>query len=100
MAKRRPAEFWVGHVEAWRQSGLTQVLYCARHGLGIKAFGRWLRKAREGLAQEGGLSLTLIPAGLVSPAPHRAVTLHSPGGWRIELSADVAGLADLLRQLP
>jgi len=49
MAKRRPARFWVEHMEAWRQSGLTQVSYCARNELGIKAFGRWLRKSREGL---------------------------------------------------
>lgn len=100
MSKRRPAQFWEGHVEAWRQSGLTQVSYCAHHGLGIKAFGRWLRKSREGSAQNSGSSLTLVPVRLTSALPHSAVTLHSPGGWRIELSAEGAGLSELLRQLP
>lgn len=99
MTKRRPAQFWEGHVAAWRQSGLTQVSYCSHHGLGIKAFGRWLRKAREGSMQNSA-SLTLVPARLATPLSHSAVTLHSPGGWRIELSAAGAGLADLLRQLP
>jgi len=33
MAKRLGAEYWQWHLDAWRQSGLTQVAYCARHGL-------------------------------------------------------------------
>jgi len=100
MAKRQTTEFWQGHLEGWRKSGLTQVAYCVRHGLGIKSFHRWRRKEREA-AQTAKLPLTLIPLRLGAPATVSAVRLHSPGGWRIELPADAAAwLADLLRQLP
>lgn len=100
MAKRQSAEFWQGHLEAWRQSGLTQVAYCASQGLGTKSFARWLRKERHA-AQTAGMPLTLVPVRPVAPVADSAVRLHSPGGWRIELPANGAPwLADLLRQLP
>jgi len=99
MAKRQPAEFWEGHLEGWRQSGLTQVAYCARFGLGIKSFARWRRRHKE--AANVAKPLTLVPLNLGAPATDCVVRLHSPGGWRIELpSGCVAWLADLLRQLP
>jgi len=100
MAKRQTMEFWRRHLEAWRQSGLTQVAYCARHGLSIKSFHRWRHKERE-VAQTVKLPLTLVPASLGTPATIDGVRLHSPSGWRIELPASGAPwLADLLRQLP
>ena len=47
------------------------------------------------------LPLTLVPISLGGPAENRVVTLHSPGGWRVELAAgSTTLLADLLRQLP
>ena len=38
MAKRRGAEFWQKHLDAWYQSDLTQEAYCIRHGLSDKTF--------------------------------------------------------------
>lgn len=35
-------EWWSVHVEAWQRSGLTQVKYCAAHGLQRNTFARWL----------------------------------------------------------
>jgi len=100
MSKRQTAEFWKGHLEGWRQSGQTQVAYCASHGLGIKSFARWRRKEKNA-AQTTGAPLTLVPVGLGRPATDSVVRLRSPGGWRIEMSAgDVPSLAALLRQLP
>jgi hypothetical protein len=100
MAKRQTTEFWQGHLEGWRQSGLTQVAYCASFGLGIKSFHRWRRKERDA-AQSAKLPLTLVPLSLGAPATGSVVRLHSPGGWRIELPMGrVPWLADLLRQLP
>lgn len=100
MTKRHSPEFWQGHLEGWRQSGLTQVAYCTRFALNIKSFSRWRRKAR-GAAQTARLPLTLVPVSPVAPATGSIVRLHSPGGWRIELPAGgTPWLADLLRQLP
>lgn len=100
MAKRQALEFWQGHLEGWKRSGLTQAAYCASHGLHIKSFSRWRSKTREA-AQTGNSLLTLIPISVAAPASCAVVQIHSPGGWRIELSAvSATTLADLLRQLP
>ena len=100
MANRQTSEFWQQHLEAWQRSGLTQVAYCASHGLRIKSFGRWRTKTRETLQASNSL-LTLIPISVATPLSLGVVQIHSPGGWRVELPAvSTAMLADLLRQLP
>jgi hypothetical protein len=100
MAKRQTAAFWEGHLEEWQRSGLTQVVYCASHGLHIKSFRRWRSKTREA-AQTSNSLLTLIPIRVAAPVAGSVVQIHSPSGWRIELPAMSATmLADLLRQLP
>lgn len=99
MAKRLGAEYWQWHLDAWRQSGLTQIAYCARHGLDVKTFYRWRRKG-DAVALASS-SLTLVPVSIGAPATGSIIRLHSPGGWRIELPAGgTPWLADLLRQLP
>ena len=101
MAERRTSEFWQGHVEAWRQSGLTQVDYCASHELSIKSFYRWRRKEETESIASAAPSLTLVPISVAAPVPNGIVRLHSPGGWRIELpTGNTLRLAELLRQLP
>ncbi len=97
MAKRQGEEFWRKHLEAWGQSGLTQVAYCERHGLSEKSFYRWRRKEAGGLAR----SLTLVPVSVTMPEAEGVVRLHSPGGWRIEIPGHSGPwLVELLRQLP
>jgi hypothetical protein len=100
MANRQTSEFWQQHLDAWQRSGLTQVAYCASHGLRIKSFGRWRTKTRAA-AQAGNSLLTLIPISVAAPVSVGVVQIHSPGGWRVELPAVSATLlADILRQLP
>ena len=100
MAKRHGVEFWRGHILAWRKSDLTQVAYCAQHGLSLKSFYRWHRLEKEAIAA-GKDTLTLVPASVAAPVPGNVIRLHSPGGWHIELPAGEAPwLADLLRRLP
>jgi len=36
--------FWVVHLEAWRQSGLSKARYCADHRLDVGTFTRWLEQ--------------------------------------------------------
>ncbi len=100
MTKRQTREFRERHLEGWRESGLTQIAYCASHGLHIKSFSRWRSKAREDV-QAGDSWLTLIPLSVAAPGADSAIQLPSPGGWRIELpSGSAPWLADFLRQLP
>ena len=111
MAARQGTDYWQEQVEGWRQSGLSQIAYCTHHGLNIKSFRRWRTKLQR--AATTATSLTLVPINVGIPATtpairlgkcvnfESALTLHSPGGWRIELATgNPAWLADLLRQLP
>jgi hypothetical protein len=102
MAKRRGAEFWNRHVEAWSHSGLTQAAYCKAHGLTRKSFYRWRGIAKKATAKPSSKSsLTLVPISVAAAAIGGTVQLHSPGGWKVELpKGDASWLADLLRQLP
>ena len=100
MAKRRGAEYWRRHLEAWRESGLTQVAYCASQGVSLKSFCRWRGKEKEARAA-AATSLTLVPVRIDQLEAAHVVRLRSPGGWEIELPDRRASwLADLLRRLP
>lgn len=35
--------YWSMHIEAWRQSGLSQAAYCGEHGLSKHTFRKWLK---------------------------------------------------------
>jgi hypothetical protein len=99
MAQRQGKEFWQGHLESWRQSGLTQVAYCAARGLSIKTFTRWRSKERDGLFGVGR-RLTLVPVCASSPITDSDLQLHSPRGWRIEMRGlALAEVAAVLREL-
>jgi hypothetical protein len=96
MAKRLGSKFWREHHESWARSGLTQVAYCAGRGLSLKTFQRW-----RGKELAAAKPVTLVPVSVNTAMRGGGIQLHSPGGWRIELSgANTAGLAELLRQLP
>jgi hypothetical protein len=45
----RPRPAWLEHVRAWRASGWSCVAYCARHDLDLRAFHRWVARARASL---------------------------------------------------
>ena len=102
MAKRRGAEFWKRHVEAWSGSGLTQAAYCRTHGLPRKSFYRWRGIAKKASTlRRSNASLTLVPVRTAAEVKVGTVRIHSPGGWQVELSGgDASWLAELLRQLP
>ena len=34
-------DYWQGHLESWRQSGLSQAAYCRRHNLKYVNFRKW-----------------------------------------------------------
>jgi hypothetical protein len=101
MAKRHGPVYWQNHLDACKQSDLTQKDYCAQHGLSTKSFYRWLRKEKDTLAAAKP-SLTLVPVSVVGTATTgNLIRLHSPGGWRIELpSGSAPWLADVLWHLP
>jgi hypothetical protein len=95
MEARSKQDTWNQHIHAWRGSGLSQVAYCARHGLKAGTLAYWASKQRK---EAGGL--TLVPLSLESGAA--GPILYGATGWRLELPVQASPdwIADLLRRLP
>ena len=97
---------WRRHVEAWRESGLSQVDYCHQHGLNRKTFSLWTRRDQGEPSMVKDTSLELIsvqvsPSVPVATAEASALLLRFPHGAQLELSTAVPPrwLAELLRCL-
>ena len=46
-APRRNRQFWIKHVERWKNSNLSKAAYCERHSLNIGNFYNWSRPERS-----------------------------------------------------
>ncbi len=62
-SKEEKRRYWQGHIESWRQSGLSQAEYCRRNSLPIKSFGYW--KRRNSKSSRG--QLNFFPLVLSNP---------------------------------
>lgn len=78
------------HVDAWRQSGLTQRAYCHQHGIKRSSFKNW---SSNGSRQEP----TCIPVIITSSEPVREVTLQFTSKCQVNLS--IPELITVLRAL-
>ena len=96
---------WRRHVEAWRESGLSQADYCQQQGLNRKTFSVWTRCVQGGLFLDKDAPLELRPVQLEPSAPvastPASVMLRLANGVKLELSTAVSPrwLAELLRCL-
>ena len=97
---------WHRHVEAWRESGLSQADYCRQQGLNRKTFSLWTRRDQGDPSMDKDTSLELIsvqvsPSAPVAIAEASAILLRFPHGAQLELSTAVPPrwLAELLRCL-
>jgi hypothetical protein len=90
---------WEKHIEAWRESGVTQAAYCRRHGLSAGYFSQRLRAHRVAPVVGGQ---ALIPVR-IEPAASASggLVLHRGQGLRLEIPASVSPrwLAELLQCL-
>jgi inorganic triphosphatase YgiF len=96
---------WQRHVEAWRESGLSQADYCHQHGLNRKTFSLWTRRDQGDPSMARDTSLELIavqvsPSVPVATAEASALLLRFHDA-QLELSTAVPPrwLAELLRCL-
>ena len=100
MHQKQSEAYWQEQLDGWRQSGLTQSAYCVKHGLNVKTFNRWHKKAKQHQTTKEA-TLTLVPVHVAGLAVRGMVQIISPGGWRIELSdTSFATLNDVMRCLP
>ena len=68
-------QFWQSHINAWKQSGISQADFCRRHGLDIKVFGYWKRKL---VSKSEGVSF--VP---VSIKPSHSASVKSVSSLKI-----------------
>lgn len=91
---------WLGHVQAWHDSGLTQAAYCRQHDLKPKALAYWVRRSRQTLRDD---TLNLVPLTVQIPPVPAAATLclQHPSGWQLSLpdAVEPTWLAQVLRGL-
>ena len=94
---------WQRHVEAWRESGLSQADYCRQQGLNRKTFSLWTRRDQGNPTIDRGTSLELISVQVSAPVASTPVSvmLRLANGVKLELSTAVSPrwLAELLRCL-
>lgn len=89
MANRQT--YWQMHLDAWRQSGLSQANYCKQHGLSLSSFGYWLHRRAELTPPTAA-----VPIVVAKPSIETQVEVRLPNGWSVRLSAS----ADSLHVLP
>ena len=91
--RQRGRSEWEGLVSGWERSGLTQAVYCARHGISVGSLQRWRRIFDEEATASpvgGSASSEFVPVTLVGepPAPGGAeLTLVLNDGVRLEIGA-------------
>ena len=93
------------HVDAWRESGLSQAVYCRQQDLNHKTFSVWTRRVQVDLSMDKNVPLGLLPVQVEPPASvantQASMMLRLAHGAQLELSTDVPPrwLAELLRCL-
>jgi uncharacterized protein YceH (UPF0502 family) len=99
MTKQENRDFWLAHIEAWKQSGQRQLDYIEQHGLKRHAFGYWVRKYNRHLALSSVVKL--VPVRREQALLAQALTLNRVDGWRLSIPAGTSAqwLGDLLRSL-
>ena len=75
------ATFWGRHLVAWRDSGLSQAVYCRRHGFSLACFGYWRGKVRSTLLLSAPSAQALVPI-VVSEVPRsdECIEVRLPNG--------------------
>lgn len=67
-------QFREKHIAQWRESGLSQVEYCRKNKIGLKAFQYWKRKSKHS-----------VPATLVELHIPKSLPIQTPGDHHPQL---------------
>lgn len=97
-------DYWLSVLRQWRQSGLSQVDFCAQHGLCIRGFRRWRTRLGSEVAHSlagpaASEAAAFLPLQLVGERGEVEVMLAQ--GDRMRLSGTYAEtlVASLIRRL-
>lgn len=72
---RRKQKFWSVHIDAWRQSGLSQAEYCRRRGLKSYQLSYWVNR--------GPCRSASLPALVEVALPKAAAMVAGESGLRL-----------------
>lgn len=88
--------YWQTHLDAWRQSGLSQASYCKQHGVSLSSFGYWLHRRAKSTSPTAA-----VPILVAKPSIETHLEVRLPNGWSVRLpgSAESLHLLPLLRAL-
>jgi hypothetical protein len=76
---------WRECIQAWKQSGLTQKVFCSEHHLGLSTFQRWRRKLMAQEKSNGTAAVSFLPVSVMGPSDS-GLTLLINDQLRIEIS--------------
>lgn len=82
-------QFWEDHIQAWQQSGLSQVEYCRRNNLKDHQWWYW----RKRISQPCDTDVTFVPlhfssSKITNQISRGAISVVTPNGYRIECDND------------
>lgn len=78
--------FWQAHIDAWRESGLSQVAYCKQHKLSLSSFGYWRHKRVSPV-----MPVAAVPIVVSRPAIEERMDIRLPQGWIVQVPLSVDG---------
>ena len=90
---------WAERIQAWRDSGQTQVRFCAERGLSVWLLRKWIVKRGRGSSMVKRVpallpipitALRTAPEEMVSSAREAALEIALPNGIRVRASGQVA----------
>jgi hypothetical protein len=70
-------EIWRERIKEWRESGLTQRLYCRKAGLPLATFGFWKRRLSEPVVEQ------FVRLPTVGTRCGKRLTLNFPEGFKV-----------------
>ena len=92
-------QFWEEHIQAWQQSGLSQVEYCRRSNLKNHQWWYW----RKRLSQPCDTDVTFVPlhfssSKITNQISRGVISVVTPNGYRIECDSgfDVSKIRQLI----
>ena len=93
---------WAKRIESWKASGLKQLTFCRREGIGYDSFKRWRHRLDGEAVRRRGSRATLVPLKVVARRANKRgegelMEVHLNGDRRIVVGADFDEVA--LRRL-
>lgn len=87
-------QFWRGHLDAQRRTGVSRKAYCATHGLNPTHMDHYAAYLRKKLAESEGRSTDFIK---FTPETPQRVTVRLSSGVAIDCPVDRALLREVLK---